>query len=541
MHEPAVPRRIRLLSPQLANQIAAGEVVERPASVLKELLENSLDAGAHRIDIDTAEGGVALIRVRDDGGGIRGDDLPLALAPHATSKVYDQDELMQVSSLGFRGEALASIASVSRLVLTTRTADEPHGWRLVAGVEPVPDAHPQGTTVEVRDLFYNTPARRKFLRAERTECDHLVEVVRRTALSRFDVALTLRHNQRQLLQLPAVGTGQRVRRLGAVCGKGFAEHAWALDFAAAGMRLSGWIARPDAARAQADLQYFFINGRAIRDRVVTHAVRQAYGEQLYPGRHPAYVLYLEMDPSQVDVNVHPTKHEVRFREARRVHDFLFRVLREAVVDGPVLTPHMAAVEESASGYVTAPMPAVAAETSPGRRILGLLHGRYLLLEEPRGLRLVDVAAVRAARAAATMREALARDGAVRGQPLLLPVTLPVERAALDRLIAAAAPVAALGFEIDRIGPGQLVVRQVPAALRHVAVPLLLETLVTGLAGLEGEVTATALVDMLLPLAGEGTVPERAEWDGIAAVGMDAGASVVLSLDELERLLRQSRR
>ncbi len=536
MSLPAAPRRIRLLTPLLANQIAAGEVVERPASVLKELLENSLDAGARRIEIDADEGGAALIRVHDDGSGIRREDLPLALARHATSKVYDHDELMRVSSLGFRGEALASIASVSRLTLSTRAADEAHGWRLAAGAEPIPDAHPAGTTVEVRDLFYNTPARRKFLRAERTEFDHLAEVARRIALSRFDVALSLRHNGRQVLQLRAVQDAEQgAQRVAAVCGRGFAERAWALDFAVAGMRLWGWLARPEAARAQTDLQYFYLNGRVIRDRVVTHAVRQAFGDRLYPGRHPAYILYLEMEPNQVDVNVHPTKHEVRFREARRVHDFLFRVLHEVVADGPVSA---AAIAESGAAYMststpTAPIPGASAE----RRVLGLLHGRFLLVEELSGMRLVDVAAVRTIRASTAMREALAREGRVRGQPLLLPVTVTVTSDVAERLVAAQAAVAALGFDVERLGREQLAVREVPVVLRHVAVPLLLEAL---LPRLSAGASAATLLDALVPLAAAGAVPERAEWDGIAAAAgaTPNGASTVLSLDELERLLRR---
>ena len=537
MSLPAVPRSIRLLSPLLANQIAAGEVVERPASVLKELLENSLDAGARRIEIDADEGGAALIRVHDDGCGIRRQDLPLALARHATSKVYDHDELMRVSSLGFRGEALASIASVSRLTLTTRAMDEAHGWRLAAGAEPIPDAHPAGTTVEVRDLFYNTPARRKFLRAERTEFDHLAEIARRIALSRFDVALSLRHNGRQVLQLRAVQDAQQgTQRVVAVCGRAFAERAWALDFAVAGMRLWGWLARPEAARAQADLQYFYLNGRVIRDRVVTHAVRQSYGDRLYPGRHPAYILFLEMEPTQVDVNVHPTKHEVRFREARRVHDFLFRALHEAIADAPLPA---AAIAEPGADYRSTSMPAAAPLTggAAGRRVLGLLHGRFLLVEEASGMRLVDVAAVRTLRAASAMREALAHAGRVRAQPLLLPVTVPVTSDAAERLVAAQAAMTELGFDVERLGPEQLVVREVPAVLRHVGAPLLLGAL---LPQLSAEVSVTTLLDALVPLAAAGAVPERAEWDGIvAAAGAAAdGASALLSLGGLGRLLRR---
>lgn len=329
---------IRLLSPRLANQIAAGEVVERPASVVKELVENALDAGASRVDVEVEQGGAKLIRVRDDGGGIEEDDLPLALSRHATSKIASLDDLEAVASLGFRGEALASISSVSRLTLTSRTASqeaasrvEVEGREMDARVSPA--AHPVGTTVEVRDLFFNTPARRKFLRTEKTEFNHVEECVRRQALSRFDAGFTLRHNQRVVQSLrPAGSVLDRERRIGALCGQQFIDNAVVIDAEATGLRLWGWVALPTFSRSQADLQYFFVNGRVIRDRLVAHAVRQAYRDVLYNNRHPAFVLYLEVDPATVDVNVHPTKHEVRFRDGRLVHDFIFRTLHKALAD-----------------------------------------------------------------------------------------------------------------------------------------------------------------------------------------------------------------
>ncbi|RBW48368.1 DNA mismatch repair endonuclease MutL [Marinobacter sp. F3R11] len=329
---------IRLLSPRLANQIAAGEVVERPASVVKELVENALDAGADRIDVEVEQGGVKLIRVRDDGSGIAESDLPMALSRHATSKISSLDDLESVSSLGFRGEALASISSVSRLALTSRTEDqeaasrvEVEGRDMDARISPA--AHPVGTTVEVRDLFFNTPARRKFLRTEKTEFNHVEECVRRQALSRFDAGFTLRHNQRVVQNLrPAESVQDRERRIGALCGQKFIDNAVVIDAEATGLRLWGWVALPTFSRSQADLQYFFVNGRVIRDRLVAHAVRQAYRDVLYNNRHPAFVLYLEVDPASVDVNVHPTKHEVRFRDGRLVHDFIFRTLHKALAD-----------------------------------------------------------------------------------------------------------------------------------------------------------------------------------------------------------------
>ncbi len=329
-------RKIKLLSPRLANQIAAGEVVERPSSVIKELLENSLDAGATRLEIDVEDGGIKLMRVRDNGGGIDKDDLPLALSRHATSKIYELDDLEAVATLGFRGEALASISSVARLALISSTTEDSAGWQVVAEgrdmetqISPAP--HPRGTTVEVRDLFFNTPARRKFLRTDKTEYTHLEDVVKRLALSRFDVAFNLRHNNRAIYSWRA-GDSQleQERRVAQVCGPAFMENAVHIDIERNGLRLWGWVAQPTFSRSQADLQHFYVNGRAIRDKLVSHAVRQAYQDVLYHGRHPAFVLYLELDPATVDVNVHPTKHEVRFRDNRNVHDFIYSSLHHAL-------------------------------------------------------------------------------------------------------------------------------------------------------------------------------------------------------------------
>jgi len=331
-------KRIKLLSPRLANQIAAGEVVERPSSVIKELLENSLDAGSTRLEIDVEDGGIKLMRVRDNGDGIDKDDLPLALSRHATSKIYELDDLEAVATLGFRGEALASISSVARLTLLSSTNDDSAGWQVVAEgrdmeTEVSPAPHPRGTTVEVRDLFFNTPARRKFLRTEKTEYTHLEDVVKRLALSRFDVAFNLRHNGRAIYSWRA-GDSQleQERRVAQVCGPAFMENAVHIEMERNGLRLWGWVALPTFSRSQADLQHFYVNGRSIRDKLVSHAVRQAYQDVLYHGRHPAFVLYLEVDPSTVDVNVHPTKHEVRFRDNRSVHDFIYSSLHRALAN-----------------------------------------------------------------------------------------------------------------------------------------------------------------------------------------------------------------
>lgn len=332
--------KIRLLSPRLANQIAAGEVVERPASVIKELLENSLDAGATSLQIDIEQGGVKRMRVRDNGGGIAKEDLTLALSRHATSKIYQLDDLEAVGTLGFRGEALASISSVARLTLTSLSADDQseQAWQAESQgrdmtTEVKPAAHPQGTSVEVRDLFFNTPARRKFLRTEKTEFNRIEDIVKRLALSRFDVAFRVSHNGRALHDWPAAQDIRlQERRVGQVCGPSFIEHAVHVDIEHTGLRLLGWVALPTFSRSQADMQHFYVNGRAIRDKLVTHAVRQAFQDVLYNGRHPAFVLYLELDAGSVDVNVHPTKHEVRFRDTRAVHNFIYRSLHHALAE-----------------------------------------------------------------------------------------------------------------------------------------------------------------------------------------------------------------
>ncbi len=365
--------KIKLLSPRLANQIAAGEVVERPGSVIKEILENSLDAGASRLEIDIEGGGIKLMRVRDNGIGIEKEDLSLALSRHATSKIYQLDDLEAVATLGFRGEALASISSVSRTTLTSNTCDSGHGWQaqtegreMDADIAPAP--HPHGTTVEVRDLFFNTPARRKFLRTEKTEYNRIEDVVKRLALSRFDVSFVLRHNGRAIHNWRGGESQTEMeRRVAQVCGPAFMENAVHLDIERAGFRLWGWVALPTFSRSQADLQHFFVNGRAIRDKLVGHAVRQAYQDVLYHGRHPAFVLYLQVDPASVDVNVHPTKHEVRFRDNRSVHDFIYRSLHHALAD--VRPTDQLTDTQQANGVLQAP-------SSPQLSVQGVAAGEF---------------------------------------------------------------------------------------------------------------------------------------------------------------------
>jgi len=513
--------RIHALEPQLINQIAAGEVIERPASVLKELLENSLDAGAGRIEVDIEEGGKRLIRVRDDGHGIHRDDLGLALSRHATSKIASLADLEQVMSLGFRGEALPSIASVSRLIVQSRTAGSDSGWQVrgdgrEAALEPEPVPHPPGTTIEVRDLFFNVPARRKFLRTENTEQKYLDAVVQRIALSRPDVELTVRRNRKPQYHLRA-GTGEaaQLERVRTLLGSAFADQVLRIEHEAAGLRLSGWIAQPTFSRSQADLQFFFVNGRAVRDKLLAHAVRQSYQDVLFHGRHPAFVLFLELDPKAVDVNAHPAKQEVRFRESRLVHDFLFRTLHTVLADlrpaddqlapQPV-RPLPGTTADSGGGYggrstvpcqggfslpvgeqiaqydrlhgaanaAVAPQAqvvpsyetgedAAGADLPPLGFALAQLKGIYILAENAQGLVLVDMHAAHERITYEHLKNSFAEQG-IRAQPLLVPLSLAVSRAEAELAETRHDWFAALGFEIDRLGPEQLVVRQVPALL-----------------------------------------------------------------------------
>ena len=330
--------KINLLDQKLANQIAAGEVVERPSSIVKELLENSIDAGATRIEVEVERGGVGLLRVQDNGAGILKRDLVLALRRHATSKIASLDDLENIHSFGFRGEALASISSVSRLSLMSKAKIEGNdsGWKIqtegsLKASDLIPVAHANGTTIEIRDLFFNTPARKKFLKKENTEFSKIDEVIKRLALSRFDVHLSFSHKQKIVHNLlPASSESEQQRRVRLVCGQKFIESAIQVEVERSGLKLWGWVGLPTFSRSRADLQYFYVNGRSVRDKIVTHAVKRAFKDVLYHGRHPAYVLFLELNPRSVDVNVHPTKHEVRFRESRLVHDFLFGSLHKSL-------------------------------------------------------------------------------------------------------------------------------------------------------------------------------------------------------------------
>jgi DNA mismatch repair protein MutL len=513
---------IRPLPPELINQIAAGEVIERPSSVVKELVENSLDAGASRIEVEIEAGGARLIRVRDDGGGIAPDELPLAVASHATSKIGSFDDLEHVASMGFRGEALASVSSVARFALTSRQRDAEAAFRLEVDGGKLqaarPAQHPPGTSVEVRDLFYNVPARKKFMRAERTEFAHIDDLLKSLALARSGVEFRLAHNGRPVRIWKAARDEQaQLQRVAEVLGEEFPAQSLRVDHAAAGMHLSGWVGLPTASRSQADQQYFYVNGRLVRDRVVAHAVRQAYADVLFHGRHPAFVLYLELDPAGVDVNVHPAKHEVRFREQRLVHDFLFRTLHEALsqtragqveshaqsddgrlhistASAPALglpaiartsswparaEQHRLALgvrDEPLADYaallgeaprmaaVAAPMPAVEeGEVPPLGYAIAQLKGIYILAENAQGLVLVDMHAAHERITYEKLKAGRACSN-LRSQLLLVPLSIAVSAREAAAAEEHADALAEWGLELSRSGPSGVVVRRIPALL-----------------------------------------------------------------------------
>lgn len=505
---------IQLLSDSLISQIAAGEVIERPASVVKELVENALDAGAKRIEVELERGGCGSIRVRDDGSGIDAGEIALALARHATSKIASLDDLEHVSTLGFRGEALPSIASVSRLSLVSRSGQGTHAWGIEARdgevSAPAPASHSLGTTVEVRDLFFNVPARRKFLRTENTEYQHIVRMLERLALSRFDVAFTLVHNGKNIWTLPAAASDpQRLGRVAQVCGDEFAAHVIELRHETESLVLSGWLALPTFSRSQPDLQFTFLNGRFVRDKVLIGAVRLAYRDVLFHGRFCAYLLYVNLDPSLVDVNAHPQKLEVRFRDSRRVHDFVFKTLEkvlagtrpssESAGSAPAdwltgasrfagagspaqarFTLPEAPQRASADAYRSYLSPATAEvrEASPrpgavngsasdaGAAPLGYaiaqLHGVYILAQSAEGMVLVDMHAAHERVMYEGMKKLLA--GETAQQQLLMPEILNVTPAQADAAEGHVQEFAALGFGVTRLGPDQLALRAIPTLL-----------------------------------------------------------------------------
>jgi len=575
---------IRPLPPELINQIAAGEVIERPSSVVKELVENSLDAGATRIEVDIEQGGARLIRVRDDGCGIVPDELQLAVASHATSKIGSFDDLEHVASMGFRGEALASVSSVARFALTSRAQGMDSAFRIEVDGGKMqaarPAQHPQGSSVEVRDLFYNVPARRKFLRAERTEFAHIDDLLKSLALARGSVEFRLSHNGKPVRILKAArDESAALLRVAEVMGEDFPAQSLRIDHAAAGLHLSGWVGLPTASRSQADSQYFYVNGRLVRDRIVAHAVRQAYADVLFHGRHPAFVLYLELDPVGVDVNVHPAKSEVRFREQRLVHDFLFRTLHEALAQTragsvalpssepqqPPMTPSYSMApsapamsapawpnafsqsrlslgvrDEPLAGYAAllgepanapaplafaanAPMPEASEEEAPPLGFaIAQLKSIYILAENTHGLILVDMHAAHERITYEKLKAGRACSN-LRSQMMLVPLNVSVSAKEAAAAEEHADALAEWGLELSRSGPSGVVVRRIPALL-------------------EGADVAQLCRDVLAELAQHGSSRRLQELENELLATMACHGSVRagrrLTLPEMNALLRE---
>lgn len=553
---------IRELPSHLINQIAAGEVVERPASVLKELVENSLDAGARKVQVDIVTGGQKLIRVRDDGSGMPRGELHLALSRHATSKITSLEDLEAVVSLGFRGEALPSIASVSRLTLTSRAAGSAEAWQLTAdgGVvsQPAPASHPTGTTIEVHDLFYNTPARRRFLRTERTEYGHIEKWLRRLALARPDVAFTLTSNRRAVWQLAAAHTDEeRLARIARLCGEAFAEQALLIGHETEGIAVSGWVGIPTFNRSQPDLQYWFVNGRSISDSTLAHAARHAYRDVLFHGRYPAYVLGLTMDPATVDANAHPAKHEVRFRDGRRVHGVVAQAIEAALGEtrpgggasapaparqlaghyqqgsmalGMSPGPGRAAVAEAMRHYrqsAAAMEPAAGGDRHSGDvpplgYVIGQLSATYVLAENRDGLVVVDMHAAHERILYEKLKRAY-EDKAIVRQPLLVPVAVNVAESEAALVEESAAALERVGLVVDRSGPTSLAIRELPALLRNA----------------DGE---ALLRDVIADLAekGDSARVEAAGLDFLATMAChhSVRANRVLGMEEMNALLRE---
>jgi len=586
-------RRIEILSPRLANQIAAGEVVERPASVIKELVENSLDSGANRIDVEVEQGGIKLMRVRDNGAGILKDDLPMALSRHATSKIHNLDELEAVASLGFRGEALASVASVSRLLLTSKPSEQSEAWQVNThgqdmSTELLPAAHTDGTSVEVRDLFFNTPARRKFLRTEKTEFNHLDEVIKRQALARFDVGFSLRHNNRTIHSLrPAASQAEQERRVAQLLSPDFMQNALVIDAEAVGLHLTGWVGLPTFSRSMPDMQYFFVNGRVVKDKVIGHAVKQAYRDVLYHGRHPCFVLYLTLDPSGVDVNVHPTKHEVRFRDQRLVHDFLFRQLHRALAEvrpdtqpDPVSAspaqpqatgidagvfggqqrmdmsprpypnrpatpetpvsdqvafyetlqrpsmPSAPAGEPAASQPIApTPLPETEADIPPLGFAVAQLKGIYILSESQAGMIIVDMHAAHERITYERLKTQYDQQG-IQAQPVLVPQKLSVSEREADAAEEFSGLLEQFGLVVERIGPESLIVRQTPVFLQQAEVEPLVRSV---------------LADFQVHETSDAIIARRDEILSTMACHGSVRANRKLTIPEMNALLRDMER
>jgi DNA mismatch repair protein MutL len=561
---------IRVLPSELVDQIAAGEVIERAASVVKELVENSLDAGAHRIEVDIERGGVGLIRVRDDGGGIPADELPIAISRHATSKIASMDDLESITTLGFRGEALPSIGSVSRLRVASHPTGAPHASEILVDGGAVSDvrpcAHPAGTTIEVRDLFFNVPARRKFVRSDATELGHIARLIERIALSRFDVGVRLRSGERVLLDVQAAKEGVEEGRLGQILGKDFLVRSVPIEHHAGPVEITGWVGLPTASRGQPDQQYWFVNGRAVRDKLLMNAVRVAYRDVLYGGRHPAYVLYLTIDPKLVDVNAHPQKLEVRFRDSRQIHEFVFRAIERVLANTkPDIAAAPAAVAEfkSESAPYVASLPfyqpsrdpwavgnavrdAAVSESpatfhelsrraeSPMRSntgsqfeqplgvALAQLHGIYILSQTQDGLVLVDMHAGHERVLYEQLKVAHAA-AAPASQQLLEPIVVELKAHELEAILESREDWEKAGFELDALGSTRLALRRVPALLTGENV---------------GEIVTSVIRDMETDVHGHHLDGAADKFLGTLACRTAIHAHRRLTLPEMNSLLRQ---
>jgi DNA mismatch repair protein MutL len=558
---------IQTLPSHLVNQIAAGEVVERPASVVKELVENSLDAGAESVTVDIDAGGTRLIRIIDDGHGIARDELFSAVARHATSKIRSLEDLEQIASLGFRGEALPSIASVSRLSLISHSKDDAHAWKIQVRdqTEAVPDAAPPGTCVEVRELFYNVPARKKFLRTEQTEYKHIESLFKTLAMSHPAVAFRLIHNQKTVYQLkPAQSAQEQQQRLAMLCGKDFAASLIEINVETDGFVLTGWIALPSFNRSQADMQYFYVNQRVIRDKLINHAVRQAYQDVMFHGRHAAYVLSLQMDSRQLDVNVHPQKHEVRFRNSRQLHDFIYRSLKQALAEvqpqQQIESPAYA-FDDTSSNNATMPVQqsglgfgAFNHQNRPNASVweqtgayhslmqsresvteneeteahipplgfaIAQLKGIYVLAENAQGLIVVDTHAAHERIVYERMKQNAEQEDVIR-QPLLVPISINVSRSEADLVEEQRDFFVHLGFDVERLGIEQIRVRAIPALLKNADCEQLLR-------------------DVLADLLEFGQSQRIADYEnqllGTMACHASVRANRLLTIDEMNALLR----
>lgn len=519
---------IRPLSEQLANQIAAGEVVERPASIVKELVENSLDASASIIEIDIEKGGLALIKIRDNGHGIPKNELPLAVQAHCTSKISSFDELTSVQSMGFRGEALASIVSISHFEITSQTSSQDMAWNWStansAADKLAPASHPVGTSIIVRDIFYNTMARRKFLRSERTEFRHIEDVVKRIALSRFDVEIVLKHNQRVVYRLPAANSEElKTKRLEKLLGKKFIRHALSVSYQASQLTMTGWICDSEYSRGQVDMQYFYVNNRVVKDKVINHALRQVYQSVLPPGRFPAYVLNLQIDPQQVDVNVHPTKHEVRFRQTRLVHDFVNYVTQHALQDIQAanttenifennevslpseygLNSAVENINEPASSYtgITNTVSNINPVKSSDKKqnyilgnAVGFCQPYFLISDSSKGMVLLHLLRIEQYKKQQQWLKQLAQQN-VQAKPFVFPLTIELNAQSGEYIEKHQGLIQSVGFDINLQTTNTALLRAAPALLQYCQHDVLVKQMLTSLQ-MEKNIDASGLVQIL---------------------------------------------